>query len=153
MATRREFLAASSASFVAVGVGLESDWIAVDADGRKRRHWASPELWVTCALGPYNFELMTAVHKEIVSAYAVDGIFSNRWSGSGMCYCEHCQRNFRAATGLALPRTADVRDAARRAYLTWKRDRLFELWRLWDRGIGEINPQAGLLANSGRGAL
>ena len=28
------------------------DWIAVDADGQPRRHWASPEMWVTCALGP-----------------------------------------------------------------------------------------------------
>ncbi len=37
------------------------DWIAVDADGKKRRHWAMPELWVTCALGPYNFEFMTEV--------------------------------------------------------------------------------------------
>ena len=27
------------------------DWIAVDADGQPRRHWASPEMWVTCAPG------------------------------------------------------------------------------------------------------
>ena len=32
------------------------DWIAVDAEGRPRRHWASPEMWVTCGLGPYNFD-------------------------------------------------------------------------------------------------
>ena len=70
------------------------DWIAVDSEGRKRRHWASPELWVTCALGPYNFEFMTDVHKEILSRYQVDGIFSNQWAGSGMCYCEHCRQNF-----------------------------------------------------------
>src|ERR1051326_7371998 len=81
------------------------DWIAVDADGKRRRHWASPELWVTCALGPYNFEFMTQVTKEIVSLYKVDGIFSNRWAGSGMCYCEHCQANFRKASGMELPRT------------------------------------------------
>ena len=43
------------------------DWIAVDAQGSKRRHWAIPELWVTCALGPYNFEFMTEVTNEIVS--------------------------------------------------------------------------------------
>jgi hypothetical protein len=130
-----------------------ADWIAVDADGAKRRHWASPELWVTCALGPYNFEFMTAVHKEIVSMYAVDGIFSNRWSGSGMCYCEHCREGFGKATGLSLPRTTDVRDPARRAYLAWQQDRLFELWRLWDREIRAINPQARFIANSGGGAL
>src|SRR5690348_5424864 len=61
------------------------DWIAVDAGGRPRRHWADPDFWVTCALGPYNFEFMTEVHREIMKLYAPDGIFSNRWSGSGMC--------------------------------------------------------------------
>jgi putative glycosyl hydrolase-like family 6 (GHL6) protein/glycosyl hydrolase family 42 (putative beta-galactosidase) len=129
------------------------DWIAVDVEGRKRRHWASPELWVTCALGPYNFEFMTEVHKEIASLYRVDGIFGNRWSGSGMCYCEHCQRNFRAASGLDLPRTTDPRDPARRAHLAWQEQRLFDLWRLWDRGIREINPRARFIANAGGGAL
>src|SRR3954447_10723402 len=59
------------------------DWIAVEANGQKRRHWATPELWVTCALGPYNFEFMTEVTKEIATLYKVDGVFSNRWSGSG----------------------------------------------------------------------
>ena len=39
------------------------DWIAVDAEGRKRRHWEMPDMWVTCALGPYNFEFMTEVHE------------------------------------------------------------------------------------------
>jgi Hypothetical glycosyl hydrolase 6/Beta-galactosidase trimerisation domain len=129
------------------------DWIAVDAEGRQRRHWASPELWVTCALGPYNFELMTAVHREIVTRYDVDGIFGNRWSGSGMCYCEHCQQNFRAASGLALPRTNDPRDPARRAYLAWHERRLFELWRLWDHEIRSVRPQARFIANAGGGAL
>jgi len=129
------------------------DWIAVDANGERRRHWASPELWVTCALGPYNFEFMTEVHREIASRYAVDGIFGNRWSGSGMCYCEHCQRNFRTATGLELPRTADPRDRARRAHLAWQERRLFEVWRLWDREIRAINPRARFIANAGGGAL
>jgi hypothetical protein len=106
------------------------DWIAVDGSGNKRRHWASPELWVTCALGPYNFEFMTAVTREIVERYQVDGIFSNRWEGSGMCYCEHCQANFKLATGFDLPRTSNPQDPARRAYIVWEQQRLFELWRL-----------------------
>jgi hypothetical protein len=129
------------------------DWIAVDAEGRQRRHWASPELWVTCALGPYNFEFMTQVHREIATRYAVDGIFGNRWSGSGMCYCEHCQRNFQAASGLALPRTTDPRDPARRAYLAWHEQQLFAVWRLWDREIRAIRPHARFIANAGGGAL
>ena len=75
------------------------DWIAVTADGQKRRHWANPDLWVTCALGPYNFEFMPQVNREIMERYQPEGIFSNRWAGHDICYCEHCQRNFKAYSG------------------------------------------------------
>jgi hypothetical protein len=129
------------------------DWIAVDAEGRKRRHWAMPELWVTCALGPYNFEFMTEVTREIATLYPVDGVFSNRWAGSGMCYCEHCTRNFKAATGFDLPRTLDPQNPARAAYLQWHERRLFELWDVWDKAIRDANPRARFVANSGGGAL
>jgi hypothetical protein len=129
------------------------DWIAVDAAGQPRRHWAMPELWVTCALGPYNFEFMTEVHREITSLYRIDGIFSNRWEGSGMCYCEHCRSNFHAATGLDLPRTADPQAPSRRAYIEWWQQRLFTLWRLWDSEIRKINPAACFIPNAGGGAL
>jgi hypothetical protein len=129
------------------------DWIAVDASGNKRRHWASPELWVTCALGPYNFEFMTTVMREIVERYQVDGIFSNRWEGSGMCFCGHCQANFKQATGFDLPRTSNPQDPARRAFIVWEQQRLFELWRLWDETIRRVNPNAAFIANAGGGAL
>src|ERR1017187_280481 len=129
------------------------DWIAVDAEGRKRRHGSMPELWLTCGLGPYNFDFMTEVTREIVSRYQVDGVFSNRWSGSGMCYCEHCRQNFHAAAGLDLPRTLNPQDAARRAYIEWKQQRLFALWRVWDTAIRGANPNARFIANAGGGAL
>jgi Hypothetical glycosyl hydrolase 6/Beta-galactosidase trimerisation domain len=128
------------------------DWIAVDADGRKRRHWASPEMWVTCALGPYNSELMTAVHKEIMSRYRVDGIFINRWSGSGMCFCEHCRKNFRTATGMDLPLTHDLENPSCRPHILWQQQRLFELWRLWDAEVRKLNPDACVIPNAGGGA-
>ncbi len=128
------------------------DWIAVDAEGHKRRHWSSPDMWVTCALGPYNFEFMTQVHKEIMSRYMVDGIFSNRWSGSGMCYCEHCQINFKSYCGLELPRTTNPQDPELRNYIVWRQKRLFELWSLWDTEIRRINPNARYIPNSGGGA-
>ena len=118
--------------------------------GRKRRHWEMPDMWVTCALGPYNFEFMTEVTKEIVATFPeVGGIFSNRWEGSGMCYCEHCARNFRDYCGMDLPRTNNQRDPARRNYIVWREARLFELWRLWDGEIRKINPAARYIANSG----
>ena len=128
------------------------DWIAVGADGRPRRHWASPEMWVTCALGPYNFDFMTEVMREIMTRYRVDGIFINRWDGAGMCYCEHCRSNFAAATGHELPRTDDVRDPVRRAHTLWRQERLFELWHKWDVALREINPDSCVIPNTGGGA-
>ncbi|MDE3197963.1 MAG: beta-galactosidase trimerization domain-containing protein [Acidobacteriota bacterium] len=129
------------------------EWIAVDAQGNKRRHWADPELWVTCALGGYNFEFMTDVTIEIVREYKVDGIFSNRWAGSGMCFCNTCQKLFRDYSGHDLPHTTDPQDPVRRQYLNWHEERLFDLWRLWDTEIRKINPNAAYLANAGGGAL
>jgi len=129
------------------------DWIAVDAEGNPRRHGSMPGWWLTCALGPYNFQFMTEVTREIVERYRVDGIFSNRWSGSGMCYCQHCRDNFRAASGLDLPRSNDAHDPARAAYTEWREKRLFELWDLWDGEIRKINPGARFIPNTGGGAL
>jgi hypothetical protein len=128
------------------------DWIAVDAESKPRRHWASPEMWVTCGLGPYNFEFMTEVKKEIMSRYRVDAIFINRWDGSGMCYCEHCRKHFREASGHDLPRTEDPQDPARRAYILWRQQRLFDLWRLWDAEVRKLNPDSCVIPNTGGGA-
>jgi len=129
------------------------DWIAVDASGKPRRHWASPEMWVTCGLGPYNFEFMTEVTKEIVSRYKVDAIFINRWTGSGMCYCRHCAQNFRAATGKELPRLATPEaSTGEPEYLLWRQQRVFDLWQLWEAETRRINPDACVIPNTGGGA-
>ncbi|MEP7111357.1 MAG: alpha-amylase family protein, partial [Ferruginibacter sp.] len=114
------------------------DWIAVTADGSKFRHWANPELWVTCALGPYNFEFMTKVNREIMERFRPDAIFSNRWAGHGICYCQHCVQNFKTFSGLELPKTNDRFDPVFIKYSEWRIERLKELWLLWD---GEIRKQ------------
>jgi putative glycosyl hydrolase-like family 6 (GHL6) protein len=124
------------------------DWIAITRDGEPRRHWANRELWVTCALGPYNFDFMDQVHREIVSRYRVDGIFANRWAPQGGdCFCVHCQRNFKDATGRDLPRVTDRRDPARREYLIWRKARLTELWKRWDATVRSANPEARFIPN------
>ncbi len=137
------------------------DWIAVTADGQKRKHWANPDLWVTCGLGPYNFDFMTKVHKEIMEKYKPEGIFSNRWSGSGTCYCEHCQKNFkefsggmeipkpgRSLTGGApeVPSTSNQADVQAR-YREWNLARLKDLWFLWDAEIRKIKSTSRFIPN------
>ncbi|NQU86569.1 MAG: beta-galactosidase trimerization domain-containing protein [Mariniphaga sp.] len=123
------------------------DWIAVTANGEKRRHWANPELWVTCALGPYNFEFMTQVHKEIMERYQPDGIFSNRWAGHGICYCEHCKRNFRLYSGMELPLGRNRSDPTYIKYTDWSTNRLKELWLLWDNVIRQQKATSRFIPN------
>jgi hypothetical protein len=129
------------------------EWVAVDSAGNKRRHWATPGRWVTCALGPYNFEFMTEVTREIVRLYDVDGVFANRWQGHGLCYCESCRKQFADRFKQELPRNADVKDPAYRNWIEWSNGRLFDLWRLWDGEIRQINPGARYIANSGGGSM
>jgi hypothetical protein len=123
------------------------DWIAVTVKGEKRRHWANPEMWVTCALGPYNFEFMTKVHAEIMEKYAPDGIFSNRWAGSGICYCEHCREGFRKFSGSDIPKSADKFDPVYRKYMEWSTGRLKELWVLWDSVIRKQKSTSRFIPN------
>ena len=123
------------------------DWIAVTATGEKRRHWANKDLWVTCALGPYNFEFMTQVHKEIMERYQPDGIFSNRWAGHGICYCEHCQKNFKEYSGLDLPQSSERLDPAYQKYSEWNTNRLKELWILWDGVIRKEKSSSRFIPN------
>ena len=129
------------------------DWIAVDADGNPRRHWAHKDYWVTCTLGPYAFDFMTRVTREIMDLYRPEGIFCNRWAGSGMCYCRHCRDGFYRFSGLDLPGGDKPDDPAHRQYLIWKQQRLFELWRLWDGEIRAVNPDSCFIPNVGGGAL
>ncbi|PSR57448.1 hypothetical protein AHMF7605_24960 [Adhaeribacter arboris] len=134
------------------------DWIHTNFNGEKRKHWANPDLWVTCALGPYNFDFMKQVNQEIMARYQPDAIFSNRWSGHGICYCEHCKRNFQTFSGNDLPRSTtgnnstamasgDKNDPAYRKYVEWRTERLRELWFLWDSEIRKQKATARFIPN------
>jgi hypothetical protein len=129
------------------------EWLAVTANGEFRKHWSQDHAWVTCALGPMNFEFMTEVNKEIVIRYGVDGIFSNRWAGSGLCYCKNCKKLFREKAGLELPKEMVLSDPSYKAYIDFHEERLFELCKLWDEEIKKISPYARFIPNSGGGAL
>jgi hypothetical protein len=124
-----------------------AEWAAVDGEGNKRKHWSNPELYVTCALGTYNFEFMTRVHREIMSMYLVNGIFSNRWAGHGICYCDSCRRLFHDFSGEELPASGQRLDPVYQRWNDWRTNRLYELWQLWDCEIRKINPQARFIPN------
>ena len=85
------------------------DWIAVTKDGQPYRHWANPELWVTCALGPYNFEFMDRGAAR--DRHALQGRRDLRQplgADRGTATASTASANFKDATGLELPRGTDA---------------------------------------------
>ena len=126
------------------------EWMAVDRQGTVRRHPVMPELYLSCSHGGYHREFLTAVIREIVEVYQVDGIFANRWadtSGFDVCYCAHCRASF----GREIPTTRDPRDRNWRDYTVWYQESLFSLMKLWDDEIRKIRPAATFIPNSGGG--
>ena len=124
------------------------DWIAVSANGQPTRHWANPELWITCALGPYNFEFMDRGaprdrvevqgrrhlrqplgEPERLLLRALPGESSRRRPAS----------TIRARPTRAIP--------TRRQLLEWRKARLTELWKHWDATIRAANPEARVIPN------
>ncbi len=54
------------------------DWVAVGADGKARRHWASAEMWVTCGLGLYNFGSLRSLRVELLDLAIELPLFEQR---------------------------------------------------------------------------
>lgn len=127
------------------------EWLNIDENGRPRRHKSFPDTrTITCAMGAYNFDFMTRVHREIAERYEIDGLFCNRWQAwaRGMCYCPTCQSLFRTFSGLELPRRHADKEALLR-YADWETARLTELWKLWDGEIRKARPTSRYFSNIG----
>ncbi|KKB11460.1 hypothetical protein VE25_12550 [Devosia geojensis] len=129
------------------------EWIAVDKEGNKRRHWAFPEVWVTCAYGDYNQKFMPQVLEEIARDYDIDAIFANRWQGHGVCYCDSCRTRFKAASGFDLPLVSDAEDPAWLAWSAWRRQVLSKLVVEWDEVVKAVKPHASFIPNMGSVSL
>jgi Hypothetical glycosyl hydrolase 6/Beta-galactosidase trimerisation domain len=123
------------------------EWVAVDAQGQKARHMVMSDRWLTCALGPYNFEFMPKVLREIVTRYGIDAFFANRWSGHIVCYCDSCKAEFKSAVGLDAPLNSQQCGWAE--FERWRRERLFKVWDVWDAAVHEVNPAVCCLMNKG----
>jgi hypothetical protein len=129
------------------------EWVAVDKDGNPRRHWAFPEVWVTCAYGSYNAGYMLDIVKEITRDYDIDAVFANRWQGHGVCYCASCTSKFRAFAEKDLPRSTDAADPIWRAWTAWRREVLTRMVVSWDDAVKAVRPHASFIPNMGGASL
>ena len=104
------------------------DWMCVDAEGRPYKEAAR---YITCINSPYYSEYLPKVLREIVKRSRPDGFTDNSWAGirrDRICYCRHCQEQFRAVSGLDLPAAADWSNEGYRAWIRWNYQRRVELW-------------------------
>ena len=131
------------------------DWFAVDRDGRPLRENAMPELYIPCMNGPYYWEFVPRIMREILERYDVDGVFCSEWDGRRrICYCPRCRELFTRATGHQLPAGTDPNDMAWKQWVMWHEHRLEEIWRFWDGFVKQTKPGTFWMGNhSDRGFL
>lgn len=127
------------------GLAAHPEWAARSADGKPRKHPDDPSVYLSCPNGPFSFEWVPQVIREIMGKYPIDGIFGNRWSGGhvGVCYCDTCKAEFRASTGLDLPASLFNRqDPAAVAYQRWSDDKRFAQIKVYNDAARSINAQS-----------
>jgi hypothetical protein len=109
------------------------DWFARTADGKPYR---AADKYITCINSAYYDEYLPDVLREIIQRSRPEGITDNSWAGMGrgsICYCDNCQRKFRAKTGQAVPPRANWDDPAYRQWILWNYARRTELWEFNNR--------------------
>ena len=106
------------------------DWFARMRDGSPYR---TGPFYIACINSPYYEVYLPEVLREVIEQYHPDGFADNSWSGLSrdqICYCDHCVKGFRDATGMALPGGVDWDSPAYRAWIRWNYDRRLAVWDL-----------------------
>jgi hypothetical protein len=109
------------------------DWFARNLDGQPHR---SADKYITCINSPYYDEYLPDVMREIIQRSHPEGMTDNSWAGLGrgsICYCDNCERKFRAKTGQPIPRQANWDDPAYRQWILWNYARRTEVWEMNNR--------------------
>jgi len=109
------------------------DWFARMADGKPYR---AADKYITCINSAYYDEYLPDVLREIIQRSKPEGITDNSWAGMGrgsICYCDNCQRKFKAKTGQAIPSRANWDDPVYRQWIMWNYARRTELWEFNNR--------------------
>lgn len=115
------------------------EWFCVDINGKPIK---AGDLYITCVNGPYYNEHIPAILREIYTLYKPEGFTDNSWSGLGretICYCQNCQKSFKAKTGNDIPKVKDWESKAYKQWIRWNYDRRLEIWDLNNKttkGVG-----------------
>ncbi len=109
------------------------DWFTRNSNGEPYR---AADKYITCINSPYYDEYLPDVLREIIERSHPEGFTDNSWAGMGranICYCDNCERKFRAKSGQEIPRRVDWSDSLFRQWIMWNYERRTELWELNNR--------------------
>ena len=109
------------------------DWFARQADGSPYR---VADKYVTCVNSLYYDEYLPGILREIIERSHPEGFADNSWAGlsrGSICYCENCERKFRAKNGKPIPGRKDWDDPVYRQWIMWNYERRIEIWDLNNR--------------------
>jgi len=106
-----------------------------------------------CPLGPYGDFFIDMLAEILEKHPAIDAFSFDGLHHGGVCYCEHCRKNFKADTGKPIPPKADLNDPAFRRYQHWADRRLEALVAKAQARLKGIKPNVALVTwttNAGR---
>jgi hypothetical protein len=109
------------------------DWFTRNANGEPYR---AADKYITCINSAYYEEYLPDVMREIIERSHPEGFTDNSWAGMGranICYCDNCERRFRAKSGHGVPKAASWEDPVYRQWILWNYERRTELWELNNR--------------------
>ena len=130
------------------------EWVARNRGGEPVRHWVVPEMYLTSFVGPYHWDYVPQIIREIHARYDVDGIFANRWNQNppdGICYCAYCRDSFRKFSGAEIPARADAADPAWRQFVRWRERQSLGIWKHWDAASKAARPGGTFMGTYGGG--
>jgi len=111
-----------------------------------------PHGGMLCPLGPYG-DFFIDVLAEILTKFPdVDAFSFDGLHHGGVCYCEHCRKNYRKDTNKEIPK-ADLNDAEFRRYQHWADRKLENLVQRMQERLKGIKPDVALVTwstNAGR---
>ena len=123
------------------------EWVAVDANGQKARHMVMRDRWLSCALGPCNFEFMPQVLREIAGATMSTPSLPTAGRATSLVIATRAPRSSRKLRDTMHREIRSERGWAE--FQRWRSRRLLDVWDAWDAAVRKVKPHVCCLLNMG----
>ena len=111
-----------------------------------------PHGGMLCPLGPYGDFFIDVLSEMLTQFPDIDAFSFDGLHHGGVCYCEHCRKNYRTDTGSEIP-PVNMEDPKFRRYQHWADRKLEDLVRRMQIRLKGIKPDVALVTwstNAGR---